>query len=71
MNLETAIGYLAALAVPLWLLVEQAVSWLRPAGQVEKQAQADRLPGKPAASPAVKGGRVPAMRLADPRKTAA
>jgi len=28
MNLETAIGYLAALAVPLWLLVEQAVSWL-------------------------------------------
>ena len=70
MNLETAIGYLAALAVPLWLLVEQAVSWLRPGGQVEKQVQADRLPGKPAASSAVKGGRVPAMRLADPRKTA-
>jgi hypothetical protein len=70
MDLETAIGYLAALAVPLWLLVEQVVSWRRPAGRVEKQTQADRLPGKPAASPAVKGGRVHAMRLADPRKTA-
>jgi len=70
MDLETAVGYLAALAVPLWLLVEQAVSWRRPAGPVEKQAQAGRLPGKPAASPAVKSGRVPAMRLADPRKTA-
>ena len=70
MYLETAIGYLVALAVPLWLLVEQAVSWRRSAGRVEKQAHADRLPGKPAASPAVKGGRVPAMRLTDPRKTA-
>ena len=70
MDLETAIGYLAALAVPLWLLVEQAVSWRRPAGQAEKRAQADQLPGKPATSPAVKGGRVPSMRLADPRKTA-
>ena len=70
MDLETAIGYLVALAVPLWVLVEQAVSWRRSAGQVEKQAQADRLPGKPASSPAVKGGRVLAMRLAHPRKTA-
>jgi hypothetical protein len=52
MDLETAIGYLAALAVPLWLLVEQAVSWRRRAGRVEKQVQADRLPGKPASSPA-------------------
>lgn len=70
MELETVIGYLVALAVPLWLLVEQAVSWRRSAGQVQKQAHADRLPGKPASSPAVKGGRVAAMRLAAPRKTA-
>ena len=70
MDLETAIGYLVALAVPLWLLVEQAVSWRRPGSKIEKQTQPDRLQGKPASSPAVKGGRVPAMRLADPRKTA-
>ena len=63
MDLETAIGYLAALAVPLWLLVEQAVSWRRSAKRVEKRVA-------PVSSPPVKAGRAPAMSLAHPRKTA-
>jgi hypothetical protein len=70
MDLETAIGYLAALAVPLWLLVEQAVCWLRAANQVEKRAEPDRLTSKPASSRPVKAGRARAMSLAQPRKTA-
>jgi hypothetical protein len=70
MDLETAIGYLAALAVPLWLLVEQAVCWRRSANQIDKRAEPARLTSKPASSPPMKAGRAPAMKLAHPRKTA-
>jgi hypothetical protein len=70
MDVETAIGFLAALAVPLWLLVEQVVSWRRSAKQVEKRLEPDRLSTKPVSSPSVKAGRAPAMRLAHPRKSA-
>jgi hypothetical protein len=70
MELETAIGYLMALAVPLWLLVEQGMCWRRPAKQIEKQVEPGRLSGKLSSSPPVKATRVPAMRLATPRKTA-
>ena len=38
MDLETAIGYLVALAVPLWLLVEQSMYW----GRSVKQAKIGR-----------------------------
>jgi hypothetical protein len=69
MDMETAIGYLVALAVPLWLLVEQAVSWRRSAKQAEKWLEPNRLP-KAVSSPPVKAGRAPAMRLYHPRKTA-
>jgi hypothetical protein len=70
MDLETVIGYLAALAVPLWLLVEQAVCWWRPANPVEKRAEPARLTRKPVSSRPRKAGRAPAMSLAQPRKTA-
>ena len=70
MELETAIGYLVALAVPLWLLAEQGMCWRRSAKQAAKQIEPGRLSGKPASSPSVKPARAHAMRLAHPRKTA-
>lgn len=70
MELEMAIGYLVALAVPLWLLVEQAVSWRRSAKQVRKQVEPRRLFGRQVPGPAAKAPRAPAMRLVHPRKTA-
>jgi hypothetical protein len=70
MELETAIGYLVALAVPVWLLVEQGMSWRRSARRAGKQVEPGRLSGKPASSPVAKAPPVPAMRLANPRKTA-
>jgi hypothetical protein len=70
MELEMAIGYLVALAVPLWLLVEQAVSWRRSAKQVRKQVEPGRLFGKQAPGPAARAPRAPAMHLVHPRKTA-
>jgi hypothetical protein len=70
MDLETAIGYLVALAVPLWLLVEQGFCSRRSANQVAKQAEPGRVSVKPASSLPVKDARAPAMRLVQPRKTA-
>ena len=70
MDLETAIGYLVALAVPLWLLVEQSMYSGRSAKQARKQVEPGRLPGKPASSPVAKATRAPAMRLANSRKPA-
>jgi hypothetical protein len=70
MELETAMGYLMALAVPLWLLVEQGMCWRRPVKKLEKQVEPGRLSGKPVSSQPVKATRVPAMKLANPRKTA-
>jgi hypothetical protein len=70
MELETAIGYLVALAVPLWLVIEQAMCWRKSAKQAQKQVEPGRLSGKPASSPTVKAARAPAMKLAHPRKVA-
>ncbi len=40
MELKDAVIALVALALPIWLLVEQIVSWLHSAGsQVEQQAK--------------------------------
>jgi hypothetical protein len=47
MELETAIGYLVALAVPLWLVIEQAMCWRKSAKQAQKEVE----PGRPQASP--------------------
>ena len=70
MELETAIGFLVALAAPLWLVVEQGMCWRRSAKRAEKQVEPGRLPGKLAARQPVRATRAPALRLAHPRKTA-
>ena len=44
----TLIGYLVALAVPLWLLVEGAMVLRRSPKQAEKRLKPGRLPAKPA-----------------------
>ena len=70
MELQTVVGYLAALAVPLWLLAEQALSWRRQAHEVEKQSAPAQISAKPVSSPIVRPGRAPALRMAQSRKTA-
>lgn len=64
MEPETLIGYLLALAVPLWLLVEGALVAEWPSKQSEK------APAKPPSAAAATRARRHAMRVADPRKTA-
>jgi hypothetical protein len=66
MELKTAIGYLLALIVPLWLLVEQGLYWRSSAKKALRQLEPRRLSSPPR-------GRVastPVMRLGHPRKTA-
>ncbi len=66
MELETAVSYLVALAVPLWLIVEFTVhSWKSP-NQPRVHRASDRLHAGPASRPS--GG--PARRLASSRKPA-
>jgi hypothetical protein len=48
MELETVIGYLVALAVPLWLTAEGIKVSQRSSKQPEKQLKVERLPRKPA-----------------------
>ncbi|HET8578334.1 MAG TPA: hypothetical protein VFO18_14650 [Methylomirabilota bacterium] len=48
MGLETAIGYLVALSVPLWLVLEAFMSWEQSPREQEKPAEA----GYPGTSPA-------------------
>jgi hypothetical protein len=43
MELETMIGYLVALALPLWLLVEQVMHWQRSPKQPAKRFQLGKL----------------------------
>jgi len=66
MELNTAIGYLLALIVPLWLLVEQGLYWRSSGKKARRQLEPRRLSSHPP-------GRVantPVMRLGHPRKTA-
>lgn len=62
MELETVIGYLVALAVPLWLLVEQVISWGASPKRTGRQLHLGRgLDTRASKAP---------MRLAHPRRTA-
>jgi hypothetical protein len=70
MEPEMVIGYLVALALPLWLLVEQVMQWQRSSKQPAKRFQLGKLSGKPESGAAVTATRPHAMRLARPRKTA-
>ena len=69
MELETTMGYLVALAVPLWLVVEQAACWWR-AEQAGRQVERSPRFDEPVPSPAAKANRVPAMKLVHPPKSA-
>ena len=70
MEPEMVIGYLVALALPLWLLVEQVMHWQRSSKQPAKRFQLGKLSGKPASGASVTATRLHPMRLAQPRKTA-
>jgi len=70
MELETVTGYLVALALPLWLLVEQVMHWQWSSKQPAKRFELGKLSGKPASGASVTATRPHAMRVADLRKTA-
>jgi predicted permease len=69
MELETMIGYLVALAVPLWLVVEGAMLSQWSPKQPAKRLELGKLSGKPASGAPITATRAHAMRLAHPRKT--
>ena len=54
MELETVIGYLVPLVLPLWLLVEQVKHWQWSSKQPEKRLELGKLPGKPASGTPVR-----------------
>lgn len=60
MELEAVIGYLVALAVPLWLAAEGIMVSQRSSKEPEKRLKVERLPSKPAP-------RSPATATASPR----
>jgi hypothetical protein len=70
MEPEMVIGYLVALALPPWLLVEQVMHWQRSSKQPAKRFQLGKLSGKPASGASVRATRPHAMGLAHRRKTA-
>ena len=70
MELNTVIGYLLALIVPLWLLVEQGLYWRSPAKKARRQLEPRRLSGRLSSHPPGRVANTPVMRLGHPRKTA-
>lgn len=70
MELETVTGYLVALALPLWLLVEQVMHWQWSSKQPATRLGLGQFSPKPPSGAPVTATRARAMRLAHPRKTA-
>ena len=70
MELKTAIGYLLALIVPLWLLVEQGLYWRSSAKKAHRRLESRRLSGRLSSHPLGRVASTPVMRLGHPRKTA-
>ncbi len=70
MELNTAIGYLLALIVPLWLLVEQGLYSRSFAKKARRQLEPRRLSGRLSSHPPGRVASAPVMRLGHPRKTA-
>ena len=64
MEPDVLIGTLVALALPLWLLVEQVLHWQ----WFSKQSEG--ISGRPASAAPATRTRRHAMRVATPRKTA-
>jgi len=70
MELETVIGYLVALVLPLWLLVEQVMHWQWSSKQPAKRFELGKPSGKPASGAQITATRPHAMRVADQHETA-
>jgi hypothetical protein len=70
MEPETLIGYLVALAVPLWLMVEGAIVSERSSKQPAKRLELGKLSRKPASAASAATTRPREMRVADGRRTA-
>ncbi len=70
MELKTAIGYLLALIVPLWLLVEQGLYSRSFAKKARRQLEPRRLSGRLSSHSPGRVASTPVMRLSHPRKTA-
>jgi hypothetical protein len=69
MELETLVGNLVALALPLWLLVELVTHPWR-SEQPEKPLESDWLPGPPVPKESSTTHRVRATKLEHPRRAA-
>ncbi len=70
MGLEAAVGFLVALALPVWLVVEQVLYWTWFPKQAEKQVESGRPAGAPVSGRAATARRAAAMRSAQPHKAA-
>jgi hypothetical protein len=70
MELGIAIGYLVALALPLWLVVEQVMHWQRSSKQPARRFESGKLSGRPASGGPVTATRPHVMRVAHQRKNA-
>jgi hypothetical protein len=70
MEPETLIGYLVALAVPLWLLVEGIMVSQRSPKQPSKRFERSKLSAKPASRASATTAHPRAMRVAEGHKTA-
>ncbi len=70
MELQKAVGLLLALALPLWLLIEQVMYWQRSSKQPEKLLEVGGYSGKPMPRIQGRASRARAVRLASQRKTA-
>ena len=64
MEPDVLVATVVALALPVWLLVEQVLHWQW------FSKQSERTSGKPASAPVATRTRRHAMRVAVPRKTA-
>jgi hypothetical protein len=69
MELETLVGYLVALVLPLWLLVE-LVTHRRRSEQPEKPLESKCLPDSPVPRAPSTGPRVRARKLERPGRAA-
>lgn len=69
MELEKAVGLVLALALPLWLVIEQVMYWRRSSKQSEKLLEVGGYSGKPMPRIQARASRARAG-LTNQRKTA-
>ena len=66
MELEVAVSYLLALAVPAWLVGEYVVHTWKTSRRSAVDGRPEELPARPASRAPAKAARAGAGRLADP-----